>query len=157
MLFIKKIKFNNFRCFKFKEIEFKTGINVLVGDNGVGKTSVVEGISYFCLGKSFKSAKDKQVLYTNESFFNIIISSNTEKEEKTVISFDGEHKKIKQNEYFYKSLSDFVGKNKIVTFSPDDLSIINTSFLLILFCSISSTNVFHFVHSGHFPNHFDVS
>ena len=88
MLFIKKIKFNNFRCFKFKEIEFKTGINVLVGDNGVGKTSVVEGISYFCLGKSFKSAKDKQVLYTNESFFNIIISSNTEKEEKTVITID---------------------------------------------------------------------
>ena len=126
MLFIEKIKFNNFRCFKFNEVQFKKGINVLIGDNGVGKTSVVEGISYFCLGKSFKSAKDKQVLHTNESFFNIIISSFSEKEDKTVISFDGEHKKIKQNEYFFKSLSDFV-KNKIVTFSPDDLYIIKGS------------------------------
>ena len=38
----------------------------------------------------------------------------------------------------------------------EDLSIRKTSFLEF-FCSISSTNVFHFVHSGHFPSHLLVS
>ena len=44
----------------------------------------------------------------------------------------------------------------IFTGLDEDLSIINTS-LFDPFCSISSTNVFHFVHSGHLPNHLDVS
>ena len=72
MLYIKSVKLNNFRCFKSKNLEFKPNINILIGDNGCGKTSVVEGISYLCLGKSFKNAKDKDVLNVNESYFNII-------------------------------------------------------------------------------------
>ena len=44
----------------------------------------------------------------------------------------------------------------ILTGLDEDLSIIKTSFL-VLFWSISSTNVFHFVHSGHLPSHLAVS
>ena len=52
--------------------------------------------------------------------------------------------------------SSFVSIEFIFKGLDEDLSIINTS-LLNPFCSTSSTNVFHFEHSGHLPNHLDVS
>ena len=72
MLYVKNIKLNNFRCFKTVNLEFKPKVNILIGENGCGKTSIIEGISYLCLGKSFRSAKDKEVLKINENYFNII-------------------------------------------------------------------------------------
>lgn len=125
MFYIKNIKFNNFRCIISGDFSFEKGINILVGDNGAGKTSVIEGITYFCLGKSFKQVKDKEVLHTGKPYFNIVIQSfNDLEEERTIISYDGTHKKIKNNEYICKSLSEFVGKYAVVTFCPDDLYII---------------------------------
>ena len=125
MLYIKTIKLNNFRCFKSKNLEFKPNVNILIGDNGCGKTSVVEGVSYLCLGKSFKSAKDKDVLSVNESYFNIISEIISDNEEnKVVISYDGNNKRVKNGEVVCKTLSEYVGKYKLIAFSPDDLSII---------------------------------
>ena len=125
MLYIKTVKLNNFRCFKSKNLEFKPNVNILIGDNGCGKTSVVEGVSYLCLGKSFKSAKDKDVLSVNESYFNIISEIISDNEEnKVVISYDGNNKRVKNGEVVCKTLSEYVGKYKLIAFSPDDLSII---------------------------------
>jgi len=125
MIYIKNIKFNNFRCFSSKMFNFSPNINILTGNNGCGKTSVVEGISYLCLGKSFRGAKDKDVLMFNSVYFNII--SDIEQEntlERVVISYDGVNKRVKQGEIVYKTLSEYVGKYKLISFSPDDLDVI---------------------------------
>lgn len=125
MLYIKSVKLNNFRCFKSKNITLKPNINILIGNNGCGKTSVVEAISYLCLGKSFKSAKDKDVLNVEGDYFNIISEIVSENEEnKVVISYDGVNKRVKIGETLCKTLSEYVGKYKLISFSPDDLSII---------------------------------
>lgn len=47
---IKKIKFKNFRKHKNLEVEFNKHINIFVGDNGVGKSTIIEGISYIMNG-----------------------------------------------------------------------------------------------------------
>ena len=124
MIYIKSIKFNNFRCFKSKNFEFKPNINILIGDNGCGKTSVVEGISYLCLGKSFRGAQDREVLNFNSEYFNIVSTISENIDEKVVISYDKTQKRIKKEEYIYKTLSEYVGMYKLISFSPDDLYII---------------------------------
>ncbi len=128
MFFVKNIKFNNFRCFGKANFNFESNINILIGNNGCGKTSIVEGISYLCLGKSFKNAKDKDVLKFNSDYFNIIseilINTNTKR---VVISFDGSNKKVNYDNFVCKTLSEFVGKHKLVSFSPDDIEIIKGS------------------------------
>lgn len=125
MLYIKNIKLNNFRCFKSLNLEFKPKVNILIGNNGAGKTSVVEGISYLCLGKSFRGAKDKEVLKINESYFNVISNINySNSENKVVVSYDGANKRVKCDEVICKTLSEYVGKYKLISFSPDDLDII---------------------------------
>lgn len=42
---LKKLTVDNFRCFKHFECEFGKGINVLVGDNGIGKTAILDAVS----------------------------------------------------------------------------------------------------------------
>ena len=79
MFYIKNIKINNVRCLKSEEFCFDSKINILIGNNGCGKTSVAEAISYLCLGKSFKNAKDSEVLRFNEQYFNIIANYRIKK------------------------------------------------------------------------------
>lgn len=124
MIYIKSLKLNNFRCFKSISLEFKPNINILIGNNGCGKTSIVEAISYLCLGKSFKGIKDKDVLKINEDFFNIISVIVGKEDNRVVVGYDGKQKRIRNGEIIYKSLSEHIGKYKLLSFCPDDLDII---------------------------------
>lgn len=53
-IFIKKLSINNFKCFESENIEFNvpdnvnegSGLNILIGENGNGKTTVLEAINY---------------------------------------------------------------------------------------------------------------
>ena len=128
MFYVKKVKLNNFRCFLNTEYSFEPNINILIGNNGCGKTSIVEGISYLCLGKSFRNAKDKDVINFNSSYFNIISEIiNGVSENKVIIGYDGVNKKVNYDNYVCKTLSEFVGKHKLVSFSPDDIEVIKGS------------------------------
>ena len=51
-----KISINNFRCFKNVDLQLSPGINFFFGQNGSGKTSILESIFIFSSGKSFKSS-----------------------------------------------------------------------------------------------------
>lgn len=127
MLYIDSLKINNFRCFKTKEFKFDSNINIFVGNNGCGKTSVVEAISYLCLGKSFKNAKDKEVIKIGEQYFNIISNIVEKDSKRIVVGYDGVHKRIRNGDIIYKSLSEHVGTYKLLSFCPDDLEIIKGS------------------------------
>ena len=45
-MILKKIKIQNFRCFKNFEMDFSAGMTVLIGKNGAGKTSLLNAIRY---------------------------------------------------------------------------------------------------------------
>lgn len=124
MPFLRNIEINNFRCFEKMKLTFSPGLNIIIGENGIGKTAVAEAISYVCLGKSFKKAKDKDVLMHDKPFFNIIAEICAESSFEITVGFDGIRKKIKKDGYVYKRLSEFVGQNLLVSFSPRDLDII---------------------------------
>lgn len=60
---ISKIILNNFRNYSSKNIEFSNDLNVIFGDNGAGKTNILEAISLFRRGKGIRSADlDEMVL-----------------------------------------------------------------------------------------------
>ena len=61
-MWIKKIKINNFRNYKNEEINLSKGINIFYGDNAQGKTNIIEAIFLGGFGKSFRTAKDKEMI-----------------------------------------------------------------------------------------------
>ncbi len=72
-MFIKKLKITNFRIFQEKEFNFKHRINVFHGDNGTGKTSILESIHYLSTGKSFRKCSFKSLININFDYLNVFI------------------------------------------------------------------------------------
>ncbi|HSW76833.1 MAG TPA: AAA family ATPase, partial [Candidatus Saccharimonadales bacterium] len=69
-MFLTKLELQQFRCFLDKTLHFSSPITLITGNNGVGKTSIVEAINYLCYFKSFRSHSVTDLMYHNsDSFF----------------------------------------------------------------------------------------
>lgn len=125
MFYLRDVELNNFRCYDDFSSVFSPNINVVVGKNAIGKTSLIEGIYFLGLCKSFKTNDDVDLIKKGKDYFFVkgtLVDS--EKEFKIVTSLTQKGKKINVNGTFYKSLSDYLGFLNIVCFSPEDLKLV---------------------------------
>lgn len=125
---IKKLELTNFRNYdKFKLDDF-TDLNIIIGENGVGKTSILESIYVCSLARTFKSNDDDVILKKDKFFSKIKIDleiQNKTKKLEYILTDKG--KKTKINSSLKKKISDFISQYKVVLFSPDELRIIKDS------------------------------
>ena len=123
-MYIQKIKLENFRNYENQEIEFDKNVNIIYGDNAQGKTNILESIFICSLGKSFRTNKEKELINKEKDFAKIeMISSKEDRDIK--INFEiNEKKKFNINGIPAKRTSDILGKNYIVLFTPEDISIL---------------------------------
>ena len=63
---ISELELLNFRNYPKLNVIFTNGLNVIVGDNGVGKTNVVEAIDLFGFGRSFRTSEAKNLIRYGE-------------------------------------------------------------------------------------------
>lgn len=122
---IEELKINNFRCYKEAFACFSPGINIIIGENATGKTSLVEAVFFACAAKSNRTSIDKEaIMFDNEAFFIETKIKKQNRLEKIKLSVDQSSKKITINGKTINQLSDFVGRYSVVFFGPDDLEII---------------------------------
>jgi len=123
---LKKLSLVNYKNFDSRDFDFDTRINCLVGNNGVGKTNVLDAIYHLCFGKSYFNPISTQNIRHGEDFF--VIEGNFGKngrEEKIVCSLKrGMKKVIKRNGKVYERLSDHIGLLPLVIISPADRDLI---------------------------------
>lgn len=122
-MIIRSLKLQNFRNHSLTESAFAPGINVITGPNGAGKTSLIDGIHYLCMSKSFCVNSDQYVVKQGESFY--MISGNFEGQIRKSFEVScnysrGEGKKFFVNGSPLDRLSDLIGMVPVVTLSPDD-------------------------------------
>lgn len=55
-MFVRRLALHNFRSYADVELEFGPGLTVITGENGAGKTNLLESVSYLALGRSFRGA-----------------------------------------------------------------------------------------------------
>ncbi len=112
----------NFKNFDQLEYSFNPKINCFSGNNGVGKTNLLDAIHYLSLCKSFFNSVDSQNIRYNEDFF--VIQGNyirKEQEEKIYCGVKRNTKKqFRRNKKDYQKLSDHVGFIPVVMISPGD-------------------------------------
>ncbi len=121
---ISTLYLKNFRIFKEKEITFSPGVNVILGKNGVGKTSILEAIYFLAFTKSFKAPKDVDMLKENEDYFQI----SAKWENEAYCDVQGNFLKNKGKRFIFdeevmKRLADIIGAFPIVFQSPEDFRI----------------------------------
>ena len=123
-MYIKKIKVENFRNIEFMEIEPHNEINVIYGQNGQGKTNLLEAIWLFTGCKSFRNAKDSELVQFNEQNSRISIEYETEiRENKASVCIE-KKRTASLNGINLSSPRELIGKYYSVVFSPVHLSLI---------------------------------
>jgi len=119
---LKKIKLTNFKNYPSATFEFDDKLNCIVGNNGMGKTNLLDSIYYLCMGKSHFSLPDKNVVLHQEDFFrlegNFLLNDNKHKLVAKVIP--GKKKVIENNDVPYQKLMEHIGLFPVVMIVPDD-------------------------------------
>jgi DNA replication and repair protein RecF len=128
-MIIKNLKLINFKNHPERNFDFSSQINCFVGNNGVGKTNILDALHYLSVAKSFLGNKDLNNIRTNEDFFSIEGTINDgEKENVIKVQLPKEAKKIiKKNDKPYERIADHIGFLPSVIISPYDSNLISDS------------------------------
>ena len=130
MPILQKIIISNFRNIEFQELEFIPNINCISGNNGEGKTNLLDAIYYLSMTKSYFSTVDKFNFRHETEQFTLSGNYMMDKgiESKFIISVnDKGDKKVKVDEKAYSRNSEHIGVLPIVMISPADSALVSES------------------------------
>ena len=125
---LKEIKLLNFRNYKEQILEFNPGINIFIGDNGTGKTNILEAIYVLSLTKSGRYGTELDLIKKGEN--NLIIEgivNYDDYDKKYKLTLDKFNKKVYINSNQIKKISSYIGEFCITSFLPNDIEIIKGS------------------------------
>jgi len=123
---IKRIELNNFRNYTKADIDFHEKVNLILGENAQGKTNLLESIYLSSVGKSFRTARDKNLIKFSEDFCRIKTEYVRGEDEGTVeIAISKEGKKAaKLDGVMIERSSQLLDNIYTVVFSPEDLKVV---------------------------------
>ncbi|MDX1721211.1 MAG: DNA replication and repair protein RecF [Salegentibacter mishustinae] len=125
-MFLKHLSLVNYKNLDSASFEFDTKINCFVGNNGVGKTNVLDSIYHLAFGKSYFNPITSQNINHDADFF--VVEGQFEKlqkEEQILVSAKrGQKKVIKRNNKPYEKFSEHIGFIPTVIISPADRDLI---------------------------------
>ena len=128
-MFLKSLQVTNFKNYQSCEFQFHPNVNCILGNNGSGKTNLLDAIHYLSFTKSYFSTQDQFSIKFNEDFFAIhgLFSREWEDEstEKISCTLKNGRKSVKANQKEYDRLSDHIGLYPLIMISPYDNDIIN--------------------------------
>lgn len=126
------MKLNTIQLLNFKNHidsrwEFKNDVNCFIGDNGSGKTNILDAIHYLSLTKSYFNVSDSSSINFNSEYFSIKGDFKKNEISSNIICSvkEGGSKSLKNNDKKYKRLSDHIGKYPVIFISPTDTNLIN--------------------------------
>lgn len=125
-MWLENISLLNFKNYEELDLSFSEQINCLVGENGSGKTNLLDAIYYLSLTKSAFSSTEAQNIRHDESFF-VVKGSFHKNHEKYNVQFslqNGQKKQFKNSRIPYEKLSEHIGLFPVVLITPDDTDII---------------------------------
>lgn len=119
------VELRNFRNYSYEKFFLKPNINILLGDNAQGKTNLIESIYFSCIGKSFKTNNEKELIKYNSQ--NAKFEINFEKNNgnnNILIELKDNQKYVKLNEINITKMSSLLGNLLCVFFSPNELKLV---------------------------------
>jgi DNA replication and repair protein RecF len=126
-MYLDEMQLQHFRNYKALRIKFSPDVNILIGQNAQGKTNILEAVFLSCLGKSFRTKKETELIQWNSDFFYLASRfKDNELSYLCELGVGNRKKKYKLNGIAVKGV-EFFGKVPVVAFSPEDLQLIKGS------------------------------
>lgn len=128
-MFLHQLYLQNFRSFSEKKINFSPKMNLIIGPNAAGKTNLLEAIYLLSIAKSFRGAKEEEMILNAKEMARINCQlSNQQKLEiiltKGKIQSKRTAKKIYKVNQVNKQWRNFVGFLPSVLFRPEDIDLV---------------------------------
>ncbi len=126
---VETLEIENFRNYGRLKVNFDDKVNIFIGKNAQGKTNLLESIFYCCIGKSFKSCKDKELINWDSDAARIKMTTKKTYRTVTVEArlFRSQKKIIKLNNLPIKRMGELIGETNVVFFSPQELKLVKES------------------------------
>jgi DNA replication and repair protein RecF len=125
-LTLKSIALTNFKNYSQAELDISQKLNCFVGDNGMGKTNLLDAIHTLCLAKSHFLSSDQNLVKTDETFFRLqAVFERAGEQEEIIVKYKLRGKKqLERNRIAYKKISEHIGLLPLVIIAPDDIQLI---------------------------------
>lgn len=125
-MYLKQLSVLNFKNYESAEVVFCEDVNCIVGNNGEGKTNLVDAVYYLSFCKSFFNPLDSQNILRGMEFFMLSGKYDRNSEELTVKASvkKGQKKKFSLGKKEYDKLAQHIGEFPLVMVSPADSSLI---------------------------------
>ncbi|GAB6159863.1 DNA replication/repair protein RecF [Howardella ureilytica] len=128
---IKEIELKDFRNYPYLKLELSDGINILYGSNAQGKSNILEAIYMCAAAKSYRGAKDKELLrftdglnQCDDAHIKLIVEKKYTSNRIDVHIKKSARKGIAVDKFPVKNLGELIGILNVVVFSPENLDII---------------------------------
>ena len=125
-MFLKNLQLYQFKNHTESKFIFTEPVNCFVGDNGAGKTNILDAIHYLSQTKSYFNHIDSQNIQFDSDYF--ILKGTFDKGGDTAEIQcnlkEGESKNIQKNKKKYKRFSEHIGQFPIIIISPTDTNLI---------------------------------
>lgn len=123
------IEFCNYRNIESETVSFSDGINVLWGKNAQGKSNILEGVYYFARGRSFRGAKDRELIRFGDDFARLEMKCRAKADRydtdlQIIMTRDGAKKKVYREKAQLSGISELIGSFRAVLFCPAHLTLV---------------------------------
>ncbi|MDQ3394701.1 MAG: DNA replication/repair protein RecF [Bacteroidota bacterium] len=155
---LENISLINFKNYSELNVSFSPQINCFVGENGSGKTNLLDAIYYLSISKSAFNTVDQQNIKHGAPYFMIKghFKVRENKYEIQCVQKAGQKKILKNNKTPYDKLSEHIGQFPVVLIAPDDTDLIRDSsearrrFLDSIISQLDSTYLNNLIRYNHF-------
>lgn len=130
MAVLKKIIVQDFRNIALQELDFSPNVNCISGNNGEGKTNLLDAIYYLSMTKSAFGSSDRFNIRYGQPGFAISGLYEMPGRQSSRISIqvtDGGEKKVRRDDKPYSKVSEHIGLIPVVMVSPADIALVSES------------------------------
>ena len=127
---LEKIVISDFRNIELQELEFSPNINCISGNNGEGKTNLLDAIHYLSMTKSAFATSDKFSFRHGQDEFSLLGTYKMENglSSRFALKMNSKgEKKVRRDDKPYSRVSEHIGVLPIVMVSPSDISMVSES------------------------------
>lgn len=125
-MFLNRILLENYRNYTSLDINLCSDVNIFFGNNGQGKTNLLEAIFFTVIGKSFRGTKDSDIILSGKDFFDINVNVSDDITENVSIKYNkNKEKYIKVNDLYLRKIGNLMGNILAIIFSPEDMHLIS--------------------------------
>jgi DNA replication and repair protein RecF len=126
-MWLEKLKFEGVRNLQDEEIVFDKDVNFIFGNNGAGKTSILEAIHFLAVGRSFRTNRDNEIVKFNAPYLKIsgLARNNQDEVFDAEIRLDAGTKSVYLQKQKQDKLSSYLGWLPVVTILLSDIDLVS--------------------------------